>query len=155
MLTLTLGTFLVGSIVASLLWATLLLAFLKTMKRTKQPRPISTAFTFFNPTRLKSSKIYEGLIQSSELSDLNIKISSYSNISCHTFIPIAPLPIQEHSEFVTHDTEPQLFLFSDQEIQASVSDAQQNLADIIAKRNVRKAELYEFEQLLEDLESSE
>lgn len=155
MLTLPLGTFLVGSIVASLLWATLLLAFLKTMQRTKQPRPVSTAFTFFNPTCLKSSKIYEGFILGSEFCDLDIKVSSYLNISSHTFLPIAPLPIQEHPEFVIHDTEPQLFLFSDQEIQASVSDAQQNLADIIAKRNVRKAELYEFEQLLEDLESSE
>jgi hypothetical protein len=63
---------------------------------------------------------------------LDTKIVSYQNSLIGNKLKTAPLPIEEHSEFASDDSEQHFALFSNEEIQASVSQAQQNLEEIIA-----------------------
>ena len=151
-LQISLSLYLVGAILVIVIWAALLLGFFKASKRAKKKRPIPETFTFFQPKKGGSFKHTDDLIISSRLDDLDTKIVSYQNSLIGNKLKTAPLPIEEHSEFASDDSEQHFALFSNEEIQASVSQAQQNLEEIIAKRKERKAELFEFEQLLEAME---
>ena len=155
MLQISLSLYLVGAILVIVIWAALLLGFFKVSKRTKKKRPVPETFTFFQPKQGGSFKNTEDLIISSRLDDLDTKIVSYQNRLIGNKLKIAPLPIEEHSEFACEDSEQHFALFSNEEIQASVSQAQQNLEEIVAKRKERKAELFEFEQLLEAMEEED
>lgn len=124
----------------------------QSFKTYQKKRPVPETFTFFQPKQDGLFKNTEDLIISSRLDDLDTKIVSYQNSLIGNKLKIAPLPIEEHSEFASNDSEQHFALFSNEEIQASVSQAQQNLEEIIAKRKERKAELFEFEQLLEAME---
>ena len=152
MLQISLSLYLVGAILIIVIWAALLLGFFKVSKRTKKKRPTPETFTFFQPKQGGSFKNTDDLIISSRLDDLDTKIVSYQNSLIGQKLKPAALPIEEHSEFASDDSEQHFALFSNEEIQASVSQAQQNLEEIIAKRKERKAELFEFEQLLEAME---
>jgi|GEM_PF-1912933 len=155
MLQISLSLYLVGAILIIVIWAALLLGFFKVSKRTKKKRPVPETFTFFQPKQGGSFKNTEDLIISSRLDDLDTKIVFYQNSLIGNKSKIAPLPIEEHSEFASDDSEQHFALFSNEEIQSSVSQAQKNLEEIIAKRNERKAELFEFEQLLEAMEEED
>lgn len=152
MLQISLSLYLVSAIAAIVIWAALLLGFFKVSKRTKRARPVPETFTFFQPKRGGLFKNTEDLIVASRLDDLDTKIFSYQNILVSNKLETASLPIEEHSEFAGDDSQQHFALFSNEEIQSSVIQAQQNLEEIIAKRKERKAELFEFEQLLETME---
>ena len=155
MLQISLSLYLVSAILVIVIWAALLLGFFKVSKRTKEKRPIPETFTFFQPKQGGSFKNTGDLIVSSRLDDLDTKIVSYQNSLMGDKLKTAPLPIEEHSEFASDDSEQHFALFSNEEIQASVSQAQQTLEEIITKRKERKAELFEFEQLLEAMEEED
>lgn len=151
MLQISLSLYLVGAIIVIVIWAALLLGFFKVSKQTKKKRPLPETFTFFQPKQGGSFKNTDDIIISSRLDDLDIKIVTYQNSLIGNKLKTAPLPIEEPSEFASDDSDQHFALFSNEEIQASVSQAQQNLEEIIAKRKERKAELFEFEQLLETM----
>ena len=154
-LQISLSLYLVGAILVIVIWAALLLGFFKVSKRTKKKRPVPETFTFFQPIQGGSFKHTDDLIISSRLDDFDTKIVSYQNSLIGNKLKTAPLPIEEHSEFASDDSEQHFALFSNEEIQASVSQAQQTLEEIITKRKERKAELFEFEQLLEAIEEED
>ena len=155
MLQISLSLYLVGAILVIVIWAALLLGFFKVSKRTKKKRPLPETFTFFQPKQGGSYKNTDDIISSSRLDDLDIKRGAYQNSLMVNKLKTAPLPIEEPSEFASDDSDQHFALFSNEEIQASVSQAQQNLEEIIAKRKERKAELFEFEQLLEAMEEED
>ena len=155
MLQISLSLYLVSAILVIVIWAALLLGFFKVSKRTKEKRPIPETFTFFQPKQGGSFKNTGDLIVSSRLDDLDTKIVSYQNSILVYKFKTTPLPIEEHSKFARDDSEHHFALFSNEEIQASVSQAQQTLEEIITKRKERKAELFEFEQLLEAIEEED
>ena len=155
MLQISLSLYLVGAILVIVIWAAILLGFFKVSKRTKKKRPVPETFTFFQPKEGGSFNYTGELIISSRLDELDTKIVSYQNSLIGNKLKSAPLPIEEHSEFASDDSEQHFALFSNEEIQASVSQAQQNLEEIIAKRKERKAELFEFEQLLDAMEEGD
>jgi hypothetical protein len=151
-LQISLSLYLVGAILVIVIWAALLLGFFKVSKRTKKKRPVPETFTFFQPKQGGSFKHTDDLIISSRLDDLDTKIVSYQNSLIGKKLKPAALPIEEYSEFASNYSEQQFALFSNEAIQASVTQAQQNLEEIIARRKERQAELFEFEQLLEAME---
>jgi hypothetical protein len=151
-LQISLSLYLVGAIFVIVIWAALLLGFFKVSKRTKKKRPVPETFTFFQPIQGGSFKNTDDLIISSRLDDLDTKIVSYQNSLIDKRLKPKTLPIEENPEFASNDSEQQFALFSNEAIQASVTQAQQSLEEIIAKRKERKAELFEFEQLLEAME---
>ena len=146
MLQISLSLYLVIAIAAIVIWAALLLGFFRVSKRARKARPAPETFTFFQPKRGGSFKNAENLIIKSRLDDLYTKILSYQNILVFKSSATLPLPIEEYSEFANNGFEPPFALFSNEEIQASVSEAQQNLEEIIAKRKERKAESFELER---------